>query len=170
MSASATIVGNVSITKGNSWDLNWTDTSDNVAINGFEAVIVGASGATFDLPISVGLPGWTGILANPDLTYATGPANGSGRSVTLSFSDPQIAAGVKVDIFETYNGVVVDNQAWQWLNLSANTGTTEGTDWAFISTSAYVPVPEATTMLAGALLLLPLGASTLRILRKNRIG
>ncbi len=31
-----------------------------------------------------------------------------------------------------------------------------------------VPVPEATTMIAGALLLLPFGASTLRILRKAR--
>jgi len=31
-----------------------------------------------------------------------------------------------------------------------------------------VPVPEPTTMIAGALLLLPFGASTLRILRKNR--
>lgn len=32
----------------------------------------------------------------------------------------------------------------------------------------YAPVPEPTTMIAGALLLLPFGASTLRILRKNR--
>jgi hypothetical protein len=32
-----------------------------------------------------------------------------------------------------------------------------------------VAVPEPTTVLAGALLLLPLGASTLRILRRNRI-
>jgi hypothetical protein len=31
-----------------------------------------------------------------------------------------------------------------------------------------VPVPEPTTMIAGALLLLPFGASTLRILRKSR--
>jgi hypothetical protein len=31
-----------------------------------------------------------------------------------------------------------------------------------------VPVPEAGTVLAGALLLLPIGASTLRILRKSR--
>jgi hypothetical protein len=29
-------------------------------------------------------------------------------------------------------------------------------------------VPEPTTMVAGALLLLPFGASTLRLLRKNR--
>lgn len=33
-----------------------------------------------------------------------------------------------------------------------------------------VAVPEATTMLAGALLLLPFGASAFRILRKNHIG
>jgi hypothetical protein len=32
-----------------------------------------------------------------------------------------------------------------------------------------IVVPEATTIIAGALLLLPLGASTLRILRKNRM-
>jgi hypothetical protein len=32
----------------------------------------------------------------------------------------------------------------------------------------YQPVPEPTTLIAGALLLLPFGASTLRILRRNR--
>ena len=30
------------------------------------------------------------------------------------------------------------------------------------------PVPEPTTVIAGALLLLPFGASTLRLLRKHR--
>ena len=35
---------------------------------------------------------------------------------------------------------------------------------------SYTPVPEPTTMVAGALLLLPFGASTLRILRKNRVA
>jgi hypothetical protein len=38
---------------------------------------------------------------------------------------------------------------------------------AFTSTLA-APVPEPTTVIAGALLLLPFGASTLRMLRKNR--
>ena len=37
------------------------------------------------------------------------------------------------------------------------------------STITLVPVPEASTMIAGALLLLPFGASTLRILRRNRV-
>jgi hypothetical protein len=32
------------------------------------------------------------------------------------------------------------------------------------------PVPEPTTMIAGALLLLPFGASTLRILRKRQMA
>jgi hypothetical protein len=50
----------------------------------------------------------------------------------------------------------------------------DGTDFDFndlvveVSGVAPVPVPEPTTMVAGALLLLPFGASTLRILRKNR--
>jgi hypothetical protein len=36
------------------------------------------------------------------------------------------------------------------------------------SYSGFSAVPEPTTMIAGALLLLPFGASTLRVLRKNR--
>ncbi|HTY88004.1 MAG TPA: hypothetical protein VMB80_11105 [Candidatus Acidoferrum sp.] len=36
-------------------------------------------------------------------------------------------------------------------------------------TQSFHQVPEASTMIAGALLLLPLGASTLRILRRNRM-
>ena len=34
----------------------------------------------------------------------------------------------------------------------------------------HVAVPEPTTMIAGALLLLPFGASTLRILRKKLVA
>jgi hypothetical protein len=42
-----------------------------------------------------------------------------------------------------------------------NTGTSD--EWSYDTV-----VPEPTTMIAGALLLLPFGASTLRLLRKNR--
>ena len=38
------------------------------------------------------------------------------------------------------------------------------------SQSFVVPVPEPTTVIAGLLLLLPLGASTLRIIRRNRMA
>lgn len=44
------------------------------------------------------------------------------------------------------------------------------TGGAAISDVGPVPVPEATTILAGAMLLLPFGASTLRILRRNRMA
>jgi hypothetical protein len=37
-------------------------------------------------------------------------------------------------------------------------------------TQSFHQVPEPTTVLAGALLLLPFGASTLRILRRNRMS
>jgi hypothetical protein len=43
-------------------------------------------------------------------------------------------------------------------------GVTDGFSGQISSTS---PVPEPTTVIAGALLLLPLGLSTLRIIRKN---
>jgi Domain of unknown function (DUF4114) len=39
-----------------------------------------------------------------------------------------------------------------------------------VQVSGVKPVPEASTMIAGALLLLPLGVSTLRILRRNRMA
>jgi hypothetical protein len=41
--------------------------------------------------------------------------------------------------------------------------------WGFDDVSVS-PVPEPTTMIAGALLLLPFGASTLRVLRKSRLA
>jgi hypothetical protein len=51
-------------------------------------------------------------------------------------------------------------------------GFEDGTDYDYndlvVEVSGVAPVPEPATMLAGALLLLPFGASTIRILRKNR--
>ena len=45
-----------------------------------------------------------------------------------------------------------------------------GTAGSYSGDLVAVPVPEPTTIIAGALLLLPLGASTLRILRRNRMA
>ena len=54
-------------------------------------------------------------------------------------------------------------------------GPWEASDWGLQSPAPgmyarfdVTEVPEPTTMIAGALLLLPFGASTLRMLRKNR--
>jgi hypothetical protein len=53
-------------------------------------------------------------------------------------------------------------------DLSHYTQTTAGISDGASTTAAALSVPEPTTMIAGALLLLPFGASTLRILRKTR--
>jgi len=163
VSASASYLTDFTVGPGHSWDVSWTDTSFGVPINGLEALIV-AGGATFDASVSVGLPGWTGTLLNSTLTYASGPADGSDRTIGLSFTDPPPSGGVVVDIFELYNGIVLPDQAWQWYDLPSGP---PDSDWGLISSSALVPVPEPTTLIAGALLLLPLGASTLRILRRE---
>jgi len=55
-----------------------------------------------------------------------------------------------------------------WEDLPLSTGDNDYQDM-LVKVNAE-PVPEATTMIAGALLLLPFGASTLRILRRNRIA
>ncbi len=62
----------------------------------------------------------------------------------------------------------VDRADYMLANLnstSANLMAITGVNQDFL-----VPVPEPTTMIAGALLLLPFGVSTLRILRKNRVA
>ena len=58
-----------------------------------------------------------------------------------------------------------------WLNIPGTTPPV--VTYSGVNGDAYVevdgtPVPEPTTMIAGAMLLLPFGASTLRILRKSR--
>jgi hypothetical protein len=70
--------------------------------------------------------------------------NGGSGSITLSFS---FATGLDL--------------------LALTTSATPNSDSYAGSIAA---VPEPTTVLAGALLLLPLGASAFRILRRNRIG
>ena len=47
------------------------------------------------------------------------------------------------------------------------TGVSGNDETAFIDNVSVSAVPEASTMIAGALLLLPFGASTLRILRRT---
>jgi Domain of unknown function (DUF4114) len=57
---------------------------------------------------------------------------------------------------------------WEDLPVSGpNEGDNDYQDM-IVEVSGVTPVPEATTIIAGALLLLPLGASTLRILRRSR--
>jgi hypothetical protein len=165
MSASATFVGDFNTGPGNSWTVSWLDGTYGGPVDTVAAVIVGG-GASFDAAFSSDQALWSGTLVNSTYTYVAGPASSANQNVTLSFAGTAPAGGVVVDIFALYQGNVVPNQAWQWLDLP-NGPPTSG--WQLIPESTYnTVVPEPTTMLAGALLLLPFGASTVRILRKSR--
>jgi hypothetical protein len=68
-------------------------------------------------------------------------------------------------------GVEYNEQTGYILVPNPTTPTADGNGQEFIilaaNTPNLIPVPEPTTMISGALLLLPFGASTLRILRKK---
>jgi len=55
-------------------------------------------------------------------------------------------------------------------DFTFTSGSSADTVGLSVLDQSFHTVPEPTTMLAGALLLLPLGASTLRILRRNRMS
>ena len=83
--------------------------------------------------------------------------------MTLSDLDAMIYNGNTVgDMTVNYAGIEIGN----WDN--GNNIIPASANFDSITVPGVVPVPEATTIIAGALLLLPFGVSTLRILRKTR--
>jgi|SRR6266480_1054645 len=86
----------------------------------------------------------TGIPAfQPTITLATGPASYTHYSVNLT-------------------PTTIGHLSFFWAD--------GGSSSSFVDDVSVTPVPEPTTMLAGAMLLLPFGASTLRVLRRNRVA
>ena len=78
-------------------------------------------------------------------------------------SDPQAEAGDNLVIDPSQNVLNVEKD----ISIDAFAGSLVGLSDV---QQSFHQVPEPTTVLAGALLLLPLGASTLRILRRNRMS
>jgi hypothetical protein len=119
---------------------------------------------------------WSGTIAPPltlgqtyefsawvENVFSAAPANvqfSFGGNVLGAFS----ATGLGVWQQFTANFVATANQTSGAVDLII---TANGNDFALDDISLRA-VPEPTTMIAGALLLLPFGASTLRMLRKNR--
>jgi len=170
--ARAAVVGNVIMGPGHSVDISWTDGLYGGPIDAIEAIIVPGSGATFDQSVTVTDPGWSAVLLSSTATFAAGPANPNNQTITLSFKNPPFSSmsGVQVDFYYWDNGIALPGLAWQWLNLPADFGYTQGTDWQYLSSAnpAEPSVPEPTTLISGVLMLLPFGASTMQILRRNR--
>ena len=84
--------------------------------------------------------------------------------------------GVNADLLALLNGKNANlNLTFQFSGISptltslyAGTGTTTSSYSGAISSVDVSGVPEPSTLVAGALLLLPFGVSTIRILRKNK--
>jgi hypothetical protein len=95
---------------------------------------------------------------------------GDGTIVASSYLNQTITS----TSFTTIGAILNPSQPILNVTKDIGFGTTDG---GFVTISQIVqsfdqvvPVPEPTTIIAGALLLLPLGASTLRILRRNRMA
>jgi choice-of-anchor C domain-containing protein len=119
----------------------------------------------------------TGVTANDwyNLTfYMSGNYGGGSVIKTLDVTFGNTTMGFTFDT----TGITVANMGWQ-LRSGLFQASGSSTDLIFTDTSGRETawgaaidnvslVPEPTTLIAGALLLLPFGASTLRRLRKNR--
>lgn len=136
-----------------SWTINW------VASGGTFDDIVGTvlAGDQFENSPNPGMvaAGWTSLPG-------VGP-----NSSTASISDGSVSALL---FSTTFTGASSDTPAelinFQVYDASVLVGE-ETLQW---NGSEFDAVPEPTTVIAGALLMLPLGVSTLRILRRNRIA
>ena len=112
-----------------------------------------------------------GLLA-VDETAATGSFGGTvvGTSHLQigDLSDPPAEANDLLNIVPPETALYVTKDIA--LSVTLLPGQTYGFVTISEVTQSFHQVPEPTTMIAGALLLLPLGASTLRILRRNRMS
>lgn len=103
---------------------------------------------------------------NPGTDYSMGLYGGAALLASVTPVTP--LTGSWTDLTATYTtGSSVTPSTPLGISIST---PTEQLDFDDVTLSAITPVPEPTTMISGALLLLPFGASTLRILRKGRVG
>lgn len=87
---------------------------------------------------------------------------------TLSVVDLTTSSTVGSVNSSTVPGADLAGSGYLWFTEWGGTFTDPGT--LDVADLAAIPVPEASTVFAGALLLLPIGLSTFRILRKRRMA
>jgi hypothetical protein len=100
--------------------------------------------------------------------YLQGDLNG--------YVDPENSVNLFADVNQILNQVVADKPLWSMLDLAKDGNGAYGVqfmnlyglnNFSEVHQPMLTEVPEPTTMLAGALLLLPFGASAIRILRRK---
>jgi hypothetical protein len=119
---------------------------------------------------SITVPPVSGTLYQSMYWYSQeGSGNLADHFGTLSSTivSQVLAYTYTTDITEGGNGLAVYTPAGS-NNGGYSTSGSSPTQYTYDFQSSIVPVPEPTTVIAGILLLLPFGASTLRILSRNR--
>jgi hypothetical protein len=168
-------------------DIVWSGTSGGVSVDGVYAsadqalYTSGLSGSPTSLILTrttatSGAPSRSGAgtftpVSNPFLFLDSA----NGRS---AFSDPALSSGGvdRMVTFAVTGYLTTPGNSSTFTLFSDRTthyviGFEDGTDMDYndlvVEVSSVAPVPEPTTMIAGALALLPVGASTVRMLRKR---
>jgi hypothetical protein len=143
------------------------------------------NGGTQPVPITLGVAYLysqfaAGTLAGYDYTYGSGRANSAGNLQQAiwyllgEYGDSAQVTGVALADLDAVTGhgkLFASSADW---TVAAN-GAFGVADMVLsqpgqAQDQLVMAVPEPTTMIAGLVLLLPFGASTLRILRKNRVA
>jgi hypothetical protein len=133
----------------------------------------GLEASDYMLPWPIDLAGWSSSGVSPSATMA-GPAVTGGLYYWINLSS-DITQSFTIDQYDWNGSTLVGEAIITYDGSGASTldaNNPEGRAWSntgFTATDLDISsVPEPTTMIAGALLLLPFGASTLRILRKRQ--
>jgi len=119
------------------------------------------AGDTLTFVLDVTSPNLGYVYSDPSLNTAYDINGSDGHNHV--YSTPYTGGGPIIDSIPVGTYVAFEDLPFPDSDFNYFDETYVFTDIAVTST-----VPEPTTMLAGALLLLPFGANTLRILRKNR--
>jgi hypothetical protein len=121
-------------------------------------------------------PSWHSWLVQPDHLVNTGNsvADLTFRVKIQGNSDSDISLETYINVWGYAGTEAVAGVTWYYGDFE--TGLPENLGWYLLGpldpndAPNPTPVPEPTTMIAGALLLLPFGASTLRMLRKRQVA
>ena len=143
---------------------DWTLVSGTLRTIGSGAPLDSVNQTAYILiaPVTLG-PGLYSVVTATSTDYNSQAQYGGASLVT--FND--LGLGLTQGTYDIWApGTTLGNS----LSGMQTTGLGTGYPWPLpvFGAGTLTAVPEPTTMIAGALLLLPFGASTLRILRKNR--
>ena len=151
--------------------------------SGNVAALASLTPTTGDLLLNYKVSASAGVIAKIDQGYTGSGIVSVVETVSPSSGGVPITSTITLPLTDVMNPDSADNipvvppssslYVTKDIGLAALPGSFAN-DFATISkveqSFHQVAVPEPTTVLAGALLLLPLGASTLRILRRNRMS